>query len=373
MRLGPARNYLSLLTACAPAAFAQPAPVQPSQPPDPAAPVDMPAPFDLDNAVAALDAESFALREQAAEQIASGATLPRIEQRLAKSDLSLEQRARLNDIGFRLFSDSDRGALGVTFSRNFEDIGGTEIMEARADYDAGRVLRPGDVLASLGGAETPTFAHARVQIISFDPGETVELAVLRRGERVTARVKLGSLSVLHNGTPQVDGASLLGAWNARLERRGVHHDDPVLECGLSADRVEELKDLSAQAMPRFVIRQVQQRRAIDARLARAGVPGRTQGPPPTRVVAGGSARGADVLSRQQVLLTQAAKLRSGNSPLDRQIEAMETTIRQYESILANDDFKGPQRRTVEMQIEQLRAKLGMLTAERQRALGLVQP
>lgn len=321
--------------------------------------------------IARLDSPDLATREKASRDLTTSGrvSLADVETALADSSLSCEQRTRLDEAGFALFAATDRGALGVTFSMFGDELDGTEITQTHAGFDAARLLRPGDVLRGIGGVATPSFPEARVQIVSYDPGEEIELSATRAGEAFVARVKLGSLTALRGGSPR-DDVVYRGAWRARLLRKGVAHAEPLLECGLSAERIADLSELIQGQVSR-AMQDLQRRQLAQARMNRTGP--RQALPAPSRVVAGGSARAGEPYSKADFAVSgQRTRLR-GMASIERDLEAMREKIRLAEAQLAGEDLKGNDRRIAEANLADLRMKLNTAERERRRALGLVEP
>ena len=96
------------------------------------------------------------------------------------------------------------GAVGVTeeFSRSFglaveEDALVQSVREGSPAARAG--LRPGDVIVELGGERIDTVEDLYSAIRRRDPGDPVELTVVRRGERRTIEVTLARLPERRGG------------------------------------------------------------------------------------------------------------------------------------------------------------------------------
>jgi hypothetical protein len=178
-------------------------------------------PATMDDLVARLGADEYAQREAAENQL-SIRTLPEILKALGDRGLSAEQRERLQRAGLALFRDAERAALGVQFSQfNFvrggPPGGGVTIDRTIGGFDSARVFQAGDILRSMAGQPIRDQNEARPVIVSFEPGEEVEVEFVRGGELMRATVRLGSFRTLTN-RGDLSGTHLQRAWEYRLAR-----------------------------------------------------------------------------------------------------------------------------------------------------------
>lgn len=171
----------------------------------------------LTKLVQRLGSDDWATREAASRELSSSSiTLPLIEEMLRTQDLSSEQKQRLQAAGFSSFMQSDRGALGVSFdARQMPD--GIGIGRCEPGFHSSEVLRAGDVIRAIDGHAVNDVWNVRPNIITKDPGETVELDVLRDGELLQVTLKLGSFRMLR-GNAGIDASTMQLAWDKRLER-----------------------------------------------------------------------------------------------------------------------------------------------------------
>ncbi len=201
--------------------------------------------------VRALDADPLAERERATSMIVSGgepmARLAAVEATLRDAGLSREQRERLHTAGLRLFSATPRAAMGVTI-KPFYDEGPVTVDPSAPGFDAARVLQEGDVVRSADGLPILSDVDLRCAIVSHDPGDEMTLGIVRSGEPMVVKVRLGRYSDLRQDRP-VDDHVLAGAWERRAARSSPP-SSPPLAGPLSAERwaaaVERARDRGAQ-------------------------------------------------------------------------------------------------------------------------------
>lgn len=139
-----------------------------------------------------------------------------IQARLFDPGLSEEQRLRLGSAAYRLFAATVRGAMGVQFSDSTPQ--GVVIGRTIEGFDSRVVLRPEDIIRSIDGRAAIDPDQVRALIISRDPGEEVELALLRNGEPLTVTLRMGRFDQLRERSGGPDERSLQLAWRVRLAR-----------------------------------------------------------------------------------------------------------------------------------------------------------
>jgi hypothetical protein len=206
----------------------------------------------LEKQVAALDSDDFATRDKASNEIAGNEhlTLKTIEHRLSDPSrpLSPEQKMRLSEAGLKMFTSSQRGAMGVSFSLTDGAVDGVKVGGAVDGFDAKRVLKAGDVIREMDGVSLTFGDQMRSRnmvvalIISHDPGDEVTLNVIRNGEPVVVRMKLGNYRDLRNAN-ELDAPRLRLAWDMRCQRAAAAsaEAEPV-EAGISAERWDQISD-----------------------------------------------------------------------------------------------------------------------------------
>lgn len=206
----------------------------------------------LDSMLADLDAPDPGRRARAIGELTAAEdqgderlSLALVEQRLARAArgeagqvLSVEQRSWLERCGRRLFGNSARAGMGVQFGR-FDGGGGVEINGTVPNFDAARVLRAGDVLHGIDDFAVTFRSDARAAIISYDPGSEINLRLVRNGEPMTVRLRLGSFDNLVNTAP-IDTGTLDLAWEIRGGRLRTLASEAVAEAPISIERWIEL-------------------------------------------------------------------------------------------------------------------------------------
>ncbi len=212
-----------------------------------AALADTPAPEDARTRLAAIirsfDSPDLAERLNASDRIATDPelTLAVIEEPLhrAAGDLSAEQLLRLDQAAFARFCRESRAAMGVQYSQLDTLIDGVEISAPLDGFDAKRILQPGDVIRRIDATSVRRQNDLRSAILSYSPGDEVSLEVMRRGEPLTVRLRMGNFDDLDARNvaaplpgggarirPQalaragLDGRTLQRAWTVRCQRLG---------------------------------------------------------------------------------------------------------------------------------------------------------
>ncbi len=175
---------------------------------------------DLAGLVELLDSPDLATRENAATRLSRRGDfgIQSIE-RLMRDDrtLSAEQRMRLFSAGRDMYFRGPHAGMGISFGRGGQS--GVQINSTVAGFDASRILRPNDVITSIGGQPISTRDQVSLEIISRGPGETMDL-VIRRGDRdLDVSVVMGLYADL--GNPPISPDRLEQAWHVRLARNGL--------------------------------------------------------------------------------------------------------------------------------------------------------
>lgn len=235
----------------------------------------------LDDLIDRLDADDLVTRETATDELhrklmddvdeqsveAARALELEAAEALRTRELSLEQRIRLIDALRERFVRSPRGAMGVSFGQQNRLIG-VELQMVMPNFPAAEsgALKKGDVITSVGGFSLigPEFANLRANglsgaserlrhiVISHDPGQTVEMTLVRplapaavpekagpdmllrvpgggdlitegpgkNAEVLTVQVPLAPFDQLGPNS-RLDPETLEGAWKQRAERLGI--------------------------------------------------------------------------------------------------------------------------------------------------------
>lgn len=245
---------------------------------EPAAPVKSTSPASalaprLVSLAASLDHPSLQVREAALAEILSDSsiTLTMIESIMESGKLMLpdapptplspEQQKRLETIGMARFSQLPRAAMGVQFAPFDSRSNGVEITAPIDRFDAKRVLEPGDIIQKIGVLFITRQDQLRTAIISHEPGDEVELQILRAGEQLTVTLFLGHRAALEEqnralrggqnnrnwaGVDTIDTLTLQAAWKLRTDRvlaakRAAENAAPI-DSGLSEAQWATLHD-----------------------------------------------------------------------------------------------------------------------------------
>lgn len=169
-------------------------------------------------AAAKLDDDSIDERERAQHVLEQMRITPAVLcEAIASPTTSPEQRERLSQLGPRTLMNTMRGALGVQFS-NFG--GEATVGVTQPGFDSVRVLRTGDQIVGIDGHRITEYRQVRPLVISRDPGQEIELRVLRAGKFINVRVKLGRFDDLNNGGGRgfdiITTTNCEQAWRVRL-------------------------------------------------------------------------------------------------------------------------------------------------------------
>jgi len=169
--------------------------------------------------IQALDSAELHERETATARIVDGdpaARLTAVERAISDPSLSPEQRERLRSAGLRLFDGTPRAAMGVTIPQTVGEAP-VQVTPSAPGFDSMRVLRDGDVVRAADGRAILTDHDLRCIIVSHDPGDEVTLSIVRSGEPMTVKVRLGRFSDLGRGS-MIEDRIIVGAWDRRVER-----------------------------------------------------------------------------------------------------------------------------------------------------------
>jgi hypothetical protein len=147
-----------------------------------------------------LGSDDIAERERASDLLANVAMWD--EDILAKAcelpEVCAERRARLRNAIYERFINTPRPAVGITMGNNA--ISGILVTGLQKGFPAAGVLREGDEILVIGGVDLrPTSnnqAPLMAAIASFDPGDTIDLMVLRDGREIDLQIELGSFDDL---------------------------------------------------------------------------------------------------------------------------------------------------------------------------------
>lgn len=179
-----------------------------------------------------LDASSHAERERASRLLGQrrDLELAEIERMLRGEELSPEQRLRLDRIAWDRFRTGPRAGMGIQFGGT--SIRGVQIGGTVEGFDADRVLRANDVLLEMDGRPIGGQNDLRLEILSREPDEVVELRIEREGTEREVRVRMGSYSDLNAGRGGMQDELLRQAWLLRRDRRAASRGGAWIEGSL---------------------------------------------------------------------------------------------------------------------------------------------
>jgi|GEM_PF-3904760 len=199
---------------------------------------------DRDELVLRLGSDVLAERDLALKQLSSVPMSPSELCGLIQRSTSPEQRARLLLLGPDAMRRAPRAAMGVRFSQ--EDA--RAVVQATLDgFDSRRALRAGDTLLSIDGQGVTNQGSARPIIVSHDPGQEVEVQVLRAGKVATVHLTLGDFDSLDRDEPRGFGSQLSmtdleRAWELRQAREGARQAPAPLTGAVTSEQWSRLAE-----------------------------------------------------------------------------------------------------------------------------------
>lgn len=192
--------------------------------------------------VGKLNSDQLAEREAAKVELSTARTLslPDVEAMARSDELSPEQRLRLRQVARGLFRNQKLPGMGVQFGQ--VGAAGVGIQAVIEGFPAAKSLRPLDAIFSVNGQVMSTQDDLRWTILSYEPGDTLELGVLRDGVTQMVSVELGSFDALPNAIPP-DDLDRARAFAIRWDRTvgSAPAPDGVIGDGLSVDRWAEVQ------------------------------------------------------------------------------------------------------------------------------------
>lgn len=173
-----------------------------------------------------LGADTLAAREEATQRLAEiEISLPALRTMgVDFESLSAEQRSRLDHVLLERFKRTPRAGLGVQYDPQF--FQGVRLATVVDGFPASAVLQAGDIVSRVEGVDLNTFMSQeawqalRHQILSFHPGETMDMVIRRGGQTLRVQVPLGSYADLGNAQPLTEN-DYAAAWSVRRHRLGV--------------------------------------------------------------------------------------------------------------------------------------------------------
>lgn len=246
---------------------------------------------DLASMISMLNSDVLAERENAENWLRSAeeVSLNELLETLVAGELSPEQTLRITHAARARFSARDPGALGVQFDNFNDDGGGAFITGTIENFAAAEFLKAGDQIRSMDGMPVLGYHDVRAAILSRDPGEVIEVGIVRAGQNLMFKIPLAEYSKLperQNGRSGPNESDLEAAWRVRLARvmRSMRIDGTLPE-----DRREVRPALSQERWERLDSRVDEARRA--SVYGERSVPRGGGGPPQMPNIAlGGQAR-----------------------------------------------------------------------------------
>jgi hypothetical protein len=138
-------------------------------------------------------------------------------------DICAETRERILSAMFQRFQNSERPAIGISMDRG--DFG-IKITGVQQQFPASRTLRANDVLLKIGDIDfrpDPGNTYKlQVTTASYDPGELVDMLVLRDDREMPLKVELGRFDDLNGqGGPRTESL-MREAFELRMHRMGLN-------------------------------------------------------------------------------------------------------------------------------------------------------
>ncbi|TVQ33575.1 MAG: PDZ domain-containing protein [Phycisphaeraceae bacterium] len=173
-----------------------------------------------------LDDEDLFIREAAMEELYSMSIPPEELLRHAApiEDLSFEQWSRLDEILRELFISTPRAGLGAGLVR-LDNPPGVRLNPIIRNFPIAETLQNDDIVTSVNGVDLRgdpiDDLTIRATILSHDPGDTLDLRIIRDGRTMNTTVKLGRYDDLMNAQP-LNEQFINAAWALRRTRLGFH-------------------------------------------------------------------------------------------------------------------------------------------------------
>lgn len=179
----------------------------------------------LHEVLSRLSSPDFAEREAASQLLADVAMWDDrvLSEACANADLCPEARLRVREALFARFAVSPGPAIGIQMHPD-RIATGVGIREVMPNYPSARVLRANDIILKIGDVDLradPTNMRVQEAIASYQPGDTVEMLILRDEREQLMRVELGQFADLNPNTGQRNEMILRQAWTLRSRRLGL--------------------------------------------------------------------------------------------------------------------------------------------------------
>ena len=347
---------------------------------------DTPAPIDartrLASIIRSFDSPDLTERLGASDRIAADPelTLALLEESLRDAEggkLSAEQLLRLDQAAFARFCRESRAAMGVQYSQLDTLIDGVEISAPLDGFDAKRVLQPGDVIRRIDSTVVRRQNDLRAAILSYSPGDEVSLEVLRRGEPLTLRLRMGNFDDLDARNAAVplpgggarirpqamaragfDARTLQRAWAVRRQRVGG---------GLAGAAMP----VAFEAAPSRPASNLLGRMVQDGRLVRIEPADAGGQPGPERIAAGGGSDRAGFVSAPGIFAAGVVSQEQGARAvqLAQQMARTQMMLERQQRLAQRPGLPADAKQALEADVSRLKAQLAELS-ELQRKITL---
>ena len=137
-------------------------------------------------------------------------------------DICAETRERIMSAMLQRFQNAERPAIGISMDRSEFGI---KITGVQAQFPASRSLRANDVLLKIGEVDfrpdPGNLYKLQVATASYEPGEVVDMLVLRDDRETPLKVELGRFDDLNGqGGPRTE-SMMREAFELRMHRMGI--------------------------------------------------------------------------------------------------------------------------------------------------------
>lgn len=271
----------------------------------------------------------------------------------ARAELCPEARARIREALFTRFANSPGPAVGIQMDQNRAEPG-VGIAEVMPRFPAARTLRKGDVILKIGDIDLradPTPSRLQEVVASYQPGDRVDVLILRDSREQLVQVELGRFENLNEGMGMRNETLLRQAWSIRARRLGLEEvaGEPV-----------------AVAISMFDWRRATQRGG-QARPASGMAPGGEPAIVPGRLP--GVMANLDNSRITRVERVDRADVRVGHAPRGADVQkALEDRLSEVETMIGEMSERLADARTPQQELPKLRSALEELSTQRRQIL-----
>ena len=352
--------------------------------------VDTPPPQDararLSAIIRSFDSSDLAERLDASQRVATDPelTLTLLEESFrVGGGLSAEQLLRLEQAAFARFCLESRAAMGVQYSQVNTLTDGVEISAPLDGFDSMRVLQPGDLIRKLDSTPVRRQNDLRAAILSYSPGDEVAVEVVRRGEPLAVRLRMGNfdhLDARNVGAPAGAGPRLRPqtAGRAGLDARTLQRAWTVRRQRLGGGLADAATPVVLAPMPRQAAAAIQARveafgegRVQNGRLVRIDPADAGGSGTPERIAAGGGSDRDGFVSPPAVFAAGVVSLEHDARAvqLAQKMARTQVMLERRQQLAQQPGLPADARKAIEDDVAQLKAQLAELS-ELQRKLTL---